>query len=273
MTDWMRRWSALQQAQESTQSIAASTLVCELVAEIERLKSQVEQVSTHAEKWVKRATTPGSLATKLGHVLVNRGIYDRMKDLTQEDTAERVVSEFLALANPIVAEHWHGGQANQARELAASAYQDGYGAALTDDRDLSERTHELMRQLSRPAHEREPPHCPTCECWEADAKRAALEPAAESTELMQWVEQWAEAYPLDMFPKPDLHKAREVLSAAGLSLDCISADAMRHVITRVRDRMRAAQPPAVAQQPTEHAIHGGRIMTLRECMDAEGGGE
>lgn len=31
--------------------------------------------------------------------------------------------------------------------------------------------------------------------------------------------------------------------------------------------------PSSKQQPTEHAIHGGRIMTLRECMDAEGGGE
>jgi hypothetical protein len=66
--------------------------------------------------------------------------------------------------------------------------------------------------------------------------RAAPPPGAE---FQEWIEQWAEAYPLDVFPKPDLYKARDVLAAASISLDCISADAMRHVITKVRDRMRA----------------------------------
>lgn len=63
------------------------------------------------------------------------------------------------------------------RDLVSSAYRDGYGADLTDDRDLSERTIELRRQLSKPAHEREPPHCKTCECWKADTQPAP-EPAA-----------------------------------------------------------------------------------------------
>lgn len=53
--EWMDRWAALQLANESTQGIAASTLVCELVAENERLKHQVGELSVHAEKWVKRA--------------------------------------------------------------------------------------------------------------------------------------------------------------------------------------------------------------------------
>ena len=44
---------------------------------------------------------------------------------------------------------------------------------------------------------------------------------------------WSRAYPLEAFPKPDLAKAAEVLSAAGMTLDAISADAMRHVIERV----------------------------------------
>jgi hypothetical protein len=52
--------------------------------------------------------------------------------------------------------------------------------------------------------------------------------------------QWSEAYPLDVFPEPDLKKVREVLSAAGLSLDQVSASNMRHVITRVAEIARTA---------------------------------
>lgn len=50
------------------------------------------------------------------------------------------------------------------------------------------------------------------------------------------VAQWADAYPLDVFPEPDsayLKKAHEVLTANGMTLDAISARAMRHVITGV----------------------------------------
>lgn len=84
---------------------------------VERLERRVDELSTHAEKWVKRAL-------------------------------ERAAPDPAA----------------SIRELAASAYKDGHGEDLSDDRDLSARTHELMRQLSRPAHEREPPHCSTCGC-------------------------------------------------------------------------------------------------------------
>jgi hypothetical protein len=58
-------------------------------------------------------------------------------------------------------------------------------------------------------------------------------------DFREWVESWAEAYPLDIFPEPDMKKAHEVLTAAGMSLDRVSASAMRYVITRVRDKMRA----------------------------------
>jgi len=44
------------------------------------------------------------------------------------------------------------------------------------------------------------------------------------------IEAWARAYPLTQFPKPDLKRAAEVLSMNGLTLDAISADAMRHVL-------------------------------------------
>lgn len=46
---------------------------------------------------------------------------------------------------------------------------------------------------------------------------------------------WAKAYPLDVFLKPDLTQAAKVLKAAGMTLDAISADAMRHVIDGVKN--------------------------------------
>lgn len=46
--------------------------------------------------------------------------------------------------------------------------------------------------------------------------------------------QWADAYPLTVFPEPDFKKAEEVLKAAGLSLTAISASNMRHVVEGVR---------------------------------------
>ncbi len=59
-----------------------------------------------------------------------------------------------------------------------------------------------------------------------------------ASEFREWVEQWARAYPEDVFPKPDMKRAYEVLKAEGLSLDCISAANMRHVITRVAEELR-----------------------------------
>jgi hypothetical protein len=64
--------------------------------------------------------------------------------------------------------------------------------------------------------------------------------ADERTERMeaalQRILQWSQAYPIENFPKPDKAywaKAREVLAAHGMTLDRISADNMRHVITQV----------------------------------------
>lgn len=45
---------------------------------------------------------------------------------------------------------------------------------------------------------------------------------------------WADAYPLDVFPEPDLDVARQLLEAGGLTLDAVSASAMRHCLEGVR---------------------------------------
>jgi len=67
---------------------------------------------------------------------------------------------------------------------------------------------------------------------------AALEEAGAADDRKQdalhQIKQWSMAYPLEVFPEPDLKRANEVLSAAGMSLASISAKAMRHVITQVQ---------------------------------------
>jgi hypothetical protein len=57
------------------------------------------------------------------------------------------------------------------------------------------------------------------------------------SELRVWLDNWLSAYPLDVFPEPDLKKARELLEAGGLTLDSVSADMARHVLKRVIERI------------------------------------
>jgi len=59
-------------------------------------------------------------------------------------------------------------------------------------------------------------------------------------EALQRIVQWADAYPLDIFPEPDFKRVNEVLTAAGMTVDAISASAMRHVIAGVGKIAREA---------------------------------
>lgn len=59
-------------------------------------------------------------------------------------------------------------------------------------------------------------------------------------DALERVQQWADAYPLEVFPEPDFKRAHEVLTAAGMTLDAISASNMRHSMKGVREIARAA---------------------------------
>lgn len=62
-------------------------------------------------------------------------------------------------------------------------------------------------------------------------------------EFSQHLEELARAYPLSIFPEPDLAKAHQALQAVGMTLDAISASSMRHVVTTINkdfDAVRAA---------------------------------
>lgn len=63
-----------------------------------------------------------------------------------------------------------------------------------------------------------------------DPKQARI---YELESALQGIVQWSEAYPLDIFPEPDLVKARALLEAGGITLDSVSAHCMRHVIEGV----------------------------------------
>jgi hypothetical protein len=51
---------------------------------------------------------------------------------------------------------------------------------------------------------------------------------------------WESAYPLTAFPEPDLKRAAELLKAGGMTLDAISASNMRHVVSQIAPKARAA---------------------------------
>jgi len=69
------------------------------------------------------------------------------------------------------------------------------------------------------------------------AENARLRAALED------LERWSRAYPTDVFPEPtpDYYtRAAQVLEANGMTLDRLSAAAMRHVIKGVGETVRAA---------------------------------
>lgn len=83
---------------------------------------------------------------------------------------------------------------------------------------------------------------------ESKAREAALVERLERAEgALEQIETWSQAYPLAVFPEPDWKRVHEVLKAAGLRLDQVSASNMRHVITKVAEIART--PPTAVAEP------------------------
>lgn len=59
-------------------------------------------------------------------------------------------------------------------------------------------------------------------------------------EALHRIVQWSEAYPLSVFPEPDLKKAHTLLQAAGMTLDSISGHVARHVVEGIGKIAREA---------------------------------
>lgn len=69
---------------------------------------------------------------------------------------------------------------------------------------------------------------------------------------LQQIDQWIDAYPLKIFPEPDLKKARSLLEAGGMTLDAVSASNMRHVLKGLRGIVDGAL------SPNKDTSHGNR---------------
>jgi hypothetical protein len=80
-------------------------------------------------------------------------------------------------------------------------------------------------------------------CTNSRLRGAAAAEIERLTEAHERIVEWSRAYPLAIFPEPDLKKARELLEAGGMTLDAISAHAMRHVVEGVGQISRAALEP------------------------------
>jgi hypothetical protein len=65
---------------------------------------------------------------------------------------------------------------------------------------------------------------------ELDTLQAKLDIAVDK---FHEIDNWAKAYPLDVFPEPDFRRVRELLEAGGITLDSVSASNMRHAIEGV----------------------------------------
>ena len=57
-------------------------------------------------------------------------------------------------------------------------------------------------------------------------------------EIMHKINDWIQAYPVEVFPEPDFKKAAQVLKDAGMTLDAISASNMRHVLSCIEQLVK-----------------------------------
>lgn len=80
------------------------------------------------------------------------------------------------------------------------------------------------------------------------APDAGTDELARLREALGDLRQWCNAYPVAVFPEPDLKCVAEVLKDAGLTLDAVSASNFRHVLKRVREITDAALLPVVRNE-------------------------
>lgn len=68
----------------------------------------------------------------------------------------------------------------------------------------------------------------------------ALDRIDDLEQALHKIDSWSRAYPLRVFPEPDLKKVRDLLEAGGITLDSVSASCMRHCVEGVGKIARGA---------------------------------
>lgn len=74
---------------------------------------------------------------------------------------------------------------------------------------------------------------------------------AELEAVLESLRTWVEYYPLKIFPEPDMKLAMRALNVAGITLDAVSASAMRHVLKQIAEMIDKAQPAPHADTEQE----------------------
>jgi len=75
-----------------------------------------------------------------------------------------------------------------------------------------------------------------------DAMLVAAEHIEKLEEALDRIAQWTQAYPLSVFPEPDWKRARALLEASGMTLDSVSAGAMRRVVDGIAGIIAEVRP-------------------------------
>lgn len=72
-----------------------------------------------------------------------------------------------------------------------------------------------------------------------DNRRMAIQNETMDIALHQII-RWCDSYPTDVFGEPDIERARKLLEDGGMTLDSISAVAVRRVVSAIRGYAQAA---------------------------------
>ena len=128
-----------------------------------------------------------------------------------------IVGDYYLGGNELVGDVMTDTPESLERRLKAMDDEDGDSRYITDDDDIWYISGDMLAALK-----------------EKDADNERLRDALER------LDQWSKAYPIDIFPEPDLKDARVGLAQVGITLDQVSASNMRHVIKRVGEIARAA---------------------------------
>lgn len=127
-----------------------------------------------------------------------------------------------------------------------AAILEAYNKGLIDGQEISKELHAENERLKKDyelLEECSPPDWPRIDFVKHifDLWQNGIEDENERLEeALERIQNWVNAYPLTVFPKPDLKKAHQVLKEAGMTLDAISADAMRHVLDGIKDIVEQA---------------------------------
>lgn len=117
----------------------------------------------------------------------------------------------------MTAEKWKA-RAREAAEAAVAAAMAALEVGCIEESVVQNLTRDFAAALAEAAAEER-------ELWD--------DRVDELEEAFHRIAQWADAYPLDIFPEPDLKKAANLLKAGGITIDSVSAHVARHVIEGV----------------------------------------